>query len=124
MEKFGIRRKSAPYFIPPYEWFNNDIAGWAKGMGVRLFDFTPGTLSNADYTTPDMKNYKTSEQIFKSILEHEKKDPKGLNGFLLLIHIGTHPDRTDKFYFRLEELIEKLSKEGYRFERVDELLAF
>jgi peptidoglycan/xylan/chitin deacetylase (PgdA/CDA1 family) len=123
MKKFGISKNRALYFIPPYEWYNNDISTWAKEMGVQVFDFTPGTLSNADYTTPDMKNYKSSDTIFKSVLDYEKKDPHGLNGFLLLIHIGADPKRTDKFYLRLNDLIGELSEKGYSFERVDELLA-
>ena len=122
MKKFGIKKSKARYFIPPFEWFNNDISGWAKEMGVTLFDFTPGTLSNADYTTPDLKKYVSSDRVYKSILDYEKKDPHGLNGFLLLIHIGTAPARTDKFYLRLDDLIKDLSAKGYSFERVDQLL--
>jgi hypothetical protein len=45
-------------------------------------------------------------------------NPTGLNGFYLLLHIGTHPDRNDKFYYRLEELIGELRKRGYRFELI------
>jgi peptidoglycan/xylan/chitin deacetylase (PgdA/CDA1 family) len=122
MEKFGIAKESAPYFIPPYEWYNETIAGWAEELGLILFNFTPGTSSSADYTTPDMANYRSSEEIYKSIIDYEKSDPRGLNGFILLIHIGTHPDRKDKFYRRLDELLEYLQKEGYGLVRIDDLL--
>lgn len=122
MEKFGIARDKAPYFIPPYEWYNEDIVRWARGMGLVLFNFTPGTSSNADYTTPSMKEYLSSEAIYDRILAREKKDPHGFNGFILLIHIGTDPERTDKLYARLEDLITELESRGYRFARIDELL--
>ena len=41
---------------------------------------------------------------------------------MLLIHIGTHPDRTDKFYNRLDDLIKELKTRGYSFVRVDEMM--
>jgi peptidoglycan/xylan/chitin deacetylase (PgdA/CDA1 family) len=122
MEDLGIAKEDAPYFIPPYEWYNETIVGWAKELGLALINFTPGTLSNADYTTPDLANYRSSARIYQSIIDFEKSGPHGLNGFILLIHIGTHPDRTDKFYRRLEELLTELGGGGYRFIRVDELM--
>ena len=85
-------------------------------------NITYGTLSHADYTTPDMPAYRTSETIWNSIVEYEDKAPSGLNGFILLVHIGTDPKRTDKFYFRLGELIDWLQEKGYARERIDELL--
>ncbi len=122
MEGFGISREDAPFFIPPYEWYNEDIVNWAKGLGLILCNFTPGTLSTADYTTPEMSNYQPSSRIYQSIFDHEKRDPLGLNGFILLVHIGTHPDRQDKFYRRLEELLSGLRARGYRFVGIDGLL--
>jgi len=122
MERFGIRRDEARLFIPPYEWYNREIAAWSRELGLTLFNFTPGTSSNADYTTPSMPGYLSSQTIFDRILAYEQKDPHGLNGFILLIHIGTDPERTDKFYFKLGDLIEALRKKGYALVRLDELL--
>jgi peptidoglycan/xylan/chitin deacetylase (PgdA/CDA1 family) len=123
MEAFGLTKKGSPYFIPPYEWYNRTISDWSREMGITLFNFTPGTLSNADYTTPSMPNYKSSEEIFNSIKNYEGSSEWGLNGFILLLHIGTHPERTDKFYFYLEDLINYIDQRGYTFLKVDELLA-
>jgi peptidoglycan/xylan/chitin deacetylase (PgdA/CDA1 family) len=91
-------------------------------MWLVLFNFTPGTSSNADYTTPSMPEYLSSQAIYDRIWAHEAKDPHGLNGFILLIHIGTDPARTDKFYLRLADLVEALKKKGYALVRLDELL--
>ncbi len=122
MEAFGISKEEAPFFIPPYEWYNEDIVSWAKDLGLVLCNFTSGTFSNADYTTPGMANYRSSTEIYQSILDHEKTDPHGLRGFILLVHIGTHPDRGDKFYRRLEELVSVLQTIGYHFVGIDDLL--
>jgi peptidoglycan/xylan/chitin deacetylase (PgdA/CDA1 family) len=122
IERFGIGREKARFFIPPYEWYNRDIAAWCRELGLTLFNFTPGTSSNADYTTPSMPEYKSSREIYDHILAYEKKDPNGLNGFILLIHIGTDPERTDKFYLMLGDLIRDLKGKGYALVRIDELL--
>jgi len=122
MRTFGIAREDAPFFLPPYEWYNDSIAKWTRTMGLQLVNFTQGTLSHADYTVPRTSGYRSSEEIFRSILEYETSASDGLNGFILLTHIGTDPERTDKFYLYLEKLIEELKVQGYRFKRIDELL--
>ncbi len=115
MEKFGVEKKNAKFFMPPYEWFNQKISDWCKEIGIQLINYSPGTSSNADYTTTDMKNYLSSEDIYKKILQYEANNKDGLNGFILLTHIGTHPDRTDKFYKKLDSLLAALKKRGYTF---------
>jgi peptidoglycan/xylan/chitin deacetylase (PgdA/CDA1 family) len=122
MQEFGITKRSAPFFLPPFEWFNQSISDWTSGMGLQLVNFTSGTSSNADYTTPEMKNYVSSEAIFKRLKDYEAKDANGLNGFILLLHIGTAPERTDKFYDHLNELIEFLKSKNYELIRIEELL--
>jgi peptidoglycan/xylan/chitin deacetylase (PgdA/CDA1 family) len=123
LKRWGIEKEEAHYFLPPYEWYNDTIAQWAKGMGLQLVDFTPGTRSNADYTFPYMGNrYVDSKTVLNSILNYEVKSASGLNGFILLSHIGTDPQRTDKFYKYLPSLISELKTKGYKFVRIDELL--
>ncbi len=121
IEKYGVKRSAIKYFIPPYEWYNDSIAKWTKQMGIQLINYSPGTKSTADYTTPDMKNYRTSQEIYQSILDKEK-DVYGLNGFILLVHFGTDPKRTDKFYNRLDELLSALKQKKYTFTLIPELL--
>lgn len=123
MEKSGIKKQQARFFLPPYEWYNDSIAVWTKQLNLQLINYTPGTRSHADYTTPPMKNYASSNEIAASIINYEKDAPAGLNGFILLVHIGAGPERTDKFYHRLPELIAELTKRGYEFVRIDQLLS-
>ena len=123
MSRYGIDRRDAIYFLPPYEWYNETIAGWTEQAGLKLINFTPGTSSNADYTTPEDKNYRSSESITERIKKHESTDPDGLNGFILLSHIGAGPKRPDKFYEKLDPLIVWLRSRNYQMLRVNELLA-
>lgn len=122
MKRFGISKSDATFFLPPYEWYNDSIAVWTKELGLQLINYSPGTKSAADYTWPALKNYQSSENIFQSIINYEQTNPAGLKGFILLVHIGTDPKRTDKFYNRLPELIQVLQQKGYVFKRIDELL--
>jgi peptidoglycan/xylan/chitin deacetylase (PgdA/CDA1 family) len=69
-----------------------------------------------------MPEYLASRTIYDRILAYEEKDPNGLNGFILLIHVGTDPERTDKLYLMLEDLIRDLKAKGYALVRIDELL--
>lgn len=121
LRKAGIEYKDAPVFIPPYEYYNKEIAAWAKGMGLQVINYTPGTMTNADYTTPDMKNYRSSKFIYDKIMEVEKKE--GLNGHLMLIHFGTDNRRTDKFYNGyIDKMIKTLKRKGYDFVPLREAL--
>jgi peptidoglycan/xylan/chitin deacetylase (PgdA/CDA1 family) len=120
MAAFGISKQAARFFLPPYEWYNKTIAGWTREEGLTLVNYTPGTRSNADYTFPEMgTSYRPSEEIYQSIVNYE--DKSGLNGFLLLSHIGTDPRRTDKFYDKLDQLIGMLKHKGYELVTVDQV---
>lgn len=115
LEKFGIQSEKVPFFIPPYEWYNRQIVEWSRKLGFDVINFTPGTGTNADYTTPEMENYRSSLKLYLGLLQFEKERPNGLNGAILLIHPGTAPARTDKFYRLLEDMVRHFTSKGYRF---------
>ena len=117
----ALRNPASPiYFIPPYEWFNNDQVAWSKKMNVVLFNFTPGSGSNRDWAPEGHKSFAASQKILDDVLAYEQKDPHGLNGFLLLLHLGSQ--RQDKMHLLLDPLLEQLARRGYAFVRVDEML--
>ena len=124
MQQMGIKEADMKrFFIPPYEWWNDEIGSWMDSRGITLFSFTPGTTSNADYTWPEMgTSYKSSDVIMNAIKKFNETRVGRLNGVVLLIHAGTDPRRKDKLYNRLDELISYLKKAGYQFKRIDELL--
>ena len=103
------------YFMPPYEWYNRQVVEIAQNLFQITINFSPGTRSNADYTTPEMPNYISSEEILESIYTFEERE--GMSGFHLLIHPGTSPARTDKLYMHLDELINHFKAKGYQFSR-------
>lgn len=115
MKKFGISKRKAYYFIAPYEHYNDTVAEWARQYGLTLVNNTYGTLTYGDYTTPDMKHYYSSEFIMNRLMRMAAEKPQGINGHILLIHLGTSEKRPDKFYWRLEQLIGGLRALGYSF---------
>jgi peptidoglycan/xylan/chitin deacetylase (PgdA/CDA1 family) len=118
----GVQRAPVRYFLPPYEWYNAEIVEWSRAIGLTLVNYTPGTRSNADYTEEGTRQFVDSKTILESILRREREDPHGLNGFILLLHVGAGPKRLDKFHARMDTLLDTLEKRGYSFVRVDELL--
>lgn len=119
MSRYGISPKQAQYFMPPYEEYNKTIAAWSRQLGLQLINYTPGTESSMDYTTPDLPYYRTSREVYNRILKEESRN--GLNGHVLLLHIGVGDYRTDKFFDSyLDKLIKTLLKKGYRFRLINE----
>ncbi len=118
LDKFGVNNAGIKYFLAPYEWYNQTIGHWTTQRRMQLINFTPGIGTNADYTTPKMPNYRSSRQLKEQLMKFEFSDPDGLNGSIILIHLGTHPDRKDKFYNSLDQIIHNLSKKGYSFEKL------
>jgi peptidoglycan/xylan/chitin deacetylase (PgdA/CDA1 family) len=117
----ALRDERSPvYFIPPFEWYNADQVRWAHEMNTVLFNFTPGSGSNRDYAPEGSKPFVPSPKLIDDILAYEQKDPHGLNGFLLLLHLGSQ--RQDKVQPRIPGLLDELTRRGYAFVRIDEML--
>jgi peptidoglycan/xylan/chitin deacetylase (PgdA/CDA1 family) len=116
LEKFGIDSLQAHYFLPPYEYYNKEQVRLIESMGQTVINYTPGLRTAADYTTPDMPNYRSSQELIDQLFAYEAE--KGLNGCIVLIHPGTQPVRTDKLYLRLDEIIRRLQGAGYALERL------
>jgi peptidoglycan/xylan/chitin deacetylase (PgdA/CDA1 family) len=121
LQPFGITKQKAPWFLPAFEWYNQDIADWSAELGVQLICHTPGTISTADYTTLADKNYRSTAAILQSINE-KASQPNGLNGFLLLTHVGAGAGRPDPFSVQLPALITNLQGRGYKMVPLAQLL--
>ena len=107
--------ESGKWYLPPYEWYNKQIVEWCKELGLTVLNFTPGTGTNADYTWPGLKNYRSSGDLLQHLF---KLDEKILGGSLLLIHLGTDPRRKDKFYNKLDIIIKHLQKNGFMIKKL------
>ena len=121
----GIDTGGPHFFIPPYEWWNDEVAAWARAAGWQLINFTPGIRTNADYTYPEMgSSYLGSDAILQSLKQSASSRPSGLNGAIILIHAGTDPRRKDKLYDHLDQLLAWLQSNGYQCVSLPRLLNF
>ncbi|GAB3010110.1 hypothetical protein GCM10027051_09510 [Niabella terrae] len=109
-------QKPGRWYLSPYEWYNKKTVEWCRSEGAVVINFTPGTGTNADYTWPGMKNYRSSRWLLNHLFEFESD--KGLSGAFLLIHLGTDSRRKDKLYNQLGTIIKKLKLLGYHMERL------
>lgn len=117
LKNAGVNVNQATYFLPPYEWYNDSIVGWSRHLGLKVINYTPGIGTQADYTTPDMINYKSSQELYDKVIRFE--DETGLDGAIILIHLGTENKRKDKFYHKLESLVDMLTANGYALKRLN-----
>jgi hypothetical protein len=49
MRALGALASGPIYFIPSNEWYNADQVKWVGEIGVKLFNFSPGSGSNRGY---------------------------------------------------------------------------
>jgi peptidoglycan/xylan/chitin deacetylase (PgdA/CDA1 family) len=120
LENLGIRKREASVFLPPYEWHNDSIGIWSKNTGLELVNISSGTNTNQDWTIQEKgKPYFSSDSLMKSLKMYETR--RNLNGYILLIHPGTDPRRTDKFYLRLGEVLDFLKSRNYSFRSFAEI---
>lgn len=119
LDKLGIPVKKARVFLPPYEWYNDTIASWTAEAGIKLVENSSGTSTSQDWTFPGSNLYFPSDTLMKKLVTYENSH--GLNGYILLIHPGTDPRRTDKFYLRLDTIIRYLENKNYSFHSFTEI---
>lgn len=115
LKRFGIEKGRARTIVPPYEWYNRVHIEAYRSAGLSPVSPSPGIETFRDYTTPDMSDYRDSEYLWTQLLAREKSH--GLDGAIMILHLGTQDVRTDKFYHRLPALIDTLTSLGYTFER-------
>ena len=109
------------YFVPPYEWFNEDQVEWAKAIDVQLINMTGQAGSNRDWIPETHAKFVSSEEIIDDVLKFEQNQPDGLNGFLLLFHLGSQ--RSDLMDTELERLLDVLTDRDYEFVRAIDLIS-
>lgn len=116
LERFGVTKEEALYFLPPYEWYNAENVKAIRAFGIIPVNFSSRLRTSDDYTTPDMANYRSSQELIDELFRYEAEHT--LDGAIILIHPGTSPLRTDKLYLRLDEILQRLTALGYTFARL------
>ena len=121
LAEFGISAENSKWFLPPYEHCNRASVNILGRAGYKTINYTPGTATPADYTTPSMSSYATAQQLINKLYAFERSE--NLNGAIVLIHPGVEESRpeNERLYNRLGEIIDALKKKGYSFKSFNDL---
>lgn len=120
----------APIWRAPYGEVNNQIARWAQQAGYLHIGWKQGRTwrtgldSNDWIPDPATPGYHTPQEVLTKILHLADKQPNGINGGIILMHLGT--ERTapsEQVHTILGTLIDALTKRGYRFVPITEMIA-
>lgn len=115
LNDFGIKASDAGTVLPPFEWCGKIHTERLRKEGLVPINITPGVNTYRDYTVPGMAEYHTSEDMYNQLFDYESKH--GLNGYIIIFHLGTQDLRTDKLYHRLPLILTRLRSLGYKFGR-------
>jgi peptidoglycan/xylan/chitin deacetylase (PgdA/CDA1 family) len=112
-------RSMSPIWRAPFGEHNTQIRAWAEDAGYRHVGWTRDAASREDLDTRDWvtdrssKIYRSAAEIRDRILRFGEGNGHGLNGGIILMHLGTQRAR-DAAYTRLPEILDGLAARGYR----------
>jgi peptidoglycan-N-acetylmuramic acid deacetylase len=115
----------APYWRAPYGEINKELTAWALEAGFVHVGWTRDYKNNKTLDTLDWvneqnsKNYYTAAQIKERILEFDDSAP-GLNGGIILMHLGTRRT-SEKAVSVLGEIIDEVRLMGFSFVKVSRI---
>ncbi|MCL2219997.1 MAG: polysaccharide deacetylase family protein [Chitinispirillia bacterium] len=125
-DRTGLR--FAPLWRAPYGEYNPRICGWALEAGYIHIGWRQGgswsrNLDTNDWVpTPASPAYKTPQEVYDKIT-HIASQPGGLNGGIILMHLGTERKQRDQqVHIILGRLIDTLREMGYEPLTVSNLL--
>lgn len=111
----------APYWRAPFGEANRDIVSWAEEAGYRHVSWSP-KLDSLDWVADQSSPlYKGPEQILRGILGQADRAPGGVDGGIILMHLGTERAGEDGAHLILEPLIGQLRERGYSFVDVEKV---
>jgi peptidoglycan/xylan/chitin deacetylase (PgdA/CDA1 family) len=108
-----------PYWRAPFGEANQTLVAWAQETGYRHVAWTP-QMDTLDWVA-DRANplYKGPEQILKGLLRQaDSAQAGGVDGGIILMHLGTEREGEQGAQQILEPLITELQSRGYSFVNV------
>jgi len=119
--------KMAPFWRAPYGEHNAEIRQWAAELGYRHVGWTRGRNWQESMDTMDWvadtasQAYHPSEEILSHLLKMAEEETHGVNGGIILTHLGSHRQDDDHFYKVLPRLISGWREKNYAFVKISEL---
>jgi len=104
-----------PYWRAPFGEYNREILRWAAEVGYRHVYWSP-RLDTLDWVA-DRRSplYRRPEQILGRILSQADREQDGIDGGIILMHLGTERPGEQSAHSILGSLISRLRERGYSF---------
>lgn len=119
-------RTMSRFWRAPYGEINKEIIEWASSHGYTHVGWTRNgrkSLDTLDWVAdPKHPLYRSPKEIMNRILSFEKYDQHGLNGGIVLMHLGSERKPKDMPHRKLPDLIDRLVAKGYRGVTVSQAL--
>jgi peptidoglycan/xylan/chitin deacetylase (PgdA/CDA1 family) len=119
----------SPLWRSPYGEHNRTICAWAQRAGFLHIGWGQGrtwrkNLDSNDWTpNEETAGFHTPQEVFDKIVALAGEPPYGINGGIILMHLGTvRREREKQVHLIVGRLIDTLSAMGYRMVTVSELL--
>ena len=126
-EKTG--HKFSPLWRAPYGEYNNSICSWAQDHGYvhvgwrQGRTWTQGLDCNDWVPDKNTPGFKTPSEVMDKILNLAETKPYGINGGIILLHLGTaRKNKQDQVHRILGTLIDSIRTHNYTFVPVSEML--
>lgn len=110
----------APLWRAPYGEFNEQLCAWARDAGYVHVGWRQGRSWRDGFDTNDWiadsetPGFKTPEEVFTKIVTLANTKPYGINGGIILMHLGTErKKREDQVHLKLGAMIDSLRVLGY-----------
>lgn len=113
----------------PFGEVNPQILRWAYELGYRHIGWTRDysrsmTLDSLDWViNRGDRNYQPGARIIERLLDFEQSSKTGVNGGIVLMHLGTQRPVDDSVGLHLPRLIDTWRERGYRFVKVSTWLS-
>jgi peptidoglycan-N-acetylmuramic acid deacetylase len=120
-------RKMAPFWRAPYGEHNEQIRQWAAELGYRHVGWTMGrnrqeSMDTLDWVADTSSGaYHPAAEILAHLLDMAENEAHGINGGIILTHLGSHRQDGDHFYMVLPRLISGLRDKNYAIVKISEL---
>jgi peptidoglycan/xylan/chitin deacetylase (PgdA/CDA1 family) len=116
------------FWRAPYGEHNLQIRQWAAELGYRHIGWTRGRSWQESMDTMDWVAdtnsvaYHTSEEILSHLLAMADNETYGINGGIILMHLGSLRTNNDHFYTILPRLISSLREKSYELVKISALV--
>ncbi len=128
-------RKLTKIWRAPYGAINNTVLKIAARFGYEKHIFWSNngrrSLDIPDYISKRLVRrngnlvpnplFMTGKQAFEMLISYEKNTRYGMNGSIILMHLGTNR-KVDKLIYILPDFVKEMEQKGYRFVTVSEII--